>query len=259
MARTTSAGLLETAPPCTPLERLHFQQLPQSQRGRLRAAYNLNQAPSRFAIFDVSFEVAACRPDFPSCAARLPPRSAGTGSFVDGFGVSYPCVLYLPRSRRRSERLALCAQRARALAEARPVVRARVPFVEASASPTASEWGGWLGELHLPHVVSVVGSDLQTRNVGRPPRVAAIETCLREATLILAKSRALRDSLRRLRFVARRVIVDYDGVDQALFCPRPRAEACALLGESPEPRRILFVGDLRACGTCPCSCQPSIV
>jgi glycosyltransferase involved in cell wall biosynthesis len=98
-------------------------------------------------------------------------------------------------------------------------------------------------QLGIPHVVSIVGSDLNA-NLGRPGRMAAIEGTLREARVVLAKSRALRESLLERGVPGERVFVDYNGVDARVFHPVPRAGACVELGVPAGAKRVLFVGSL---------------
>jgi len=93
----------------------------------------------------------------------------------------------------------------------------------------------------LPHVVSLLGSDI---NLNRPyaSRWRVIVDALSDASLVLAKSEALREALPDAIRVKTRI--DYNGVDQELFKPADRDEACGLLGLDPSVNRILFVGNL---------------
>ena len=133
----------------------------------------------------------------------------------------------------------------------------------------------------LPHVVSLLGSDINL-NRQYPARWRVIMESLKDAALIFAKSKALRDAVqegqttkhakytkRERRAASRRTFrvfsvfrsllscdhsalpsslppihIDYNGVDQELFCPADHVEACRKLGIDPAVRRILFVGNL---------------
>jgi len=131
----------------------------------------------------------------------------------------------------------------------------------------------------LPHVVSLLGSDINL-NRQHPARWRVIMRMLGEAKVVFAKSGALRDAVqeglttkhakytkreRERRAAERRAFrvfrvfrsssslseslppdihIDYNGVDQELFCPADRAEACDALGLDPAIKRILFVGNL---------------
>jgi len=64
------------------------------------------------------------------------------------------------------------------------------------------------------------------------------------ASLILAKSKALHDVVVEVGVPESKVVIDYNGIDQDLFCPVDRVEACRKLSIDPAVRRILFVGNL---------------
>jgi len=101
---------------------------------------------------------------------------------------------------------------------------------------------------NLPHVISLLGSDINL-NRQYSARWRAIMKSLNEAKLILAKSKALGDAVTSDQRPATSdqrppVHLDYNGVDQSLFHPGDRTEACRQLGLDPQAKRILFVGNL---------------
>ena len=205
------------------------------------ASYDLNQLLAMHARGG-RFEVLAARPRFPFVRSPFAQGRDEDGTPVQGMRVFFPWVLYLPRSQS-----ALNA-RLYAASISGPLRRRCAAFGprflwSSFVFPDGVAVGRLARRLRLPHVVTVVGSDLNW-NLHRPARVAAIRRCAGEAVLVLAKSRALRDVLVAQGVDAAKIVVDYNGVDTRTFRPRPRAEACAQLGESPDPRRILFVGSL---------------
>lgn len=204
-------------------------------------SYNLNQLVALRAR-GAEFDVLATRPWFPLVRSRHAVRSDPDGTIVHGMRVGYPRVLYLPLTRGGQNGWLYAASVRSPL---RRRCRAFAPrFLWSSfVFPDGVGVGRVAAELRLPHVVTVVGSDLNL-NLEHPARLAAIKRCAAAAVLVLAKSRALEQALVAQGVDPGKIVVDYNGVDTGTFRPRTRAEACARLGESPLPRRLLFVGSL---------------
>jgi glycosyltransferase involved in cell wall biosynthesis len=206
-------------------------------------SYNLSQIRGLREL-GFTFEVVAPRPWFPLLRGRHSPREGAPVQIeeVDGLTVHHPRVLYLPLSRGSANGWLYAWSIRRPL---RRLIRARHPhFLWTSfAFPDGVGVGRVARGAGIPHVVSVVGSDLNA-NLNRPGRLRSIRHALREARLVLPKSRALGRSLVGLGIPAPRLLQTYNGVDRIRFRPRPRREACSHLSISPQPRRILFVGAL---------------
>jgi glycosyltransferase involved in cell wall biosynthesis len=159
---------------------------------------------------------------------------------IDGFRVTHPRVPYVPMSRGAANAAlyAWAVRRHLATDNAGPVdfVWSSFGFPDGAAAVALAE------EMELPSVVSLLGSDV---NLGmRASRRRAILSSLARARTTLAKSQALRRELERAGADVGRVHVVYNGIDQSLFYPTPRKDACARLGADESRRRVLFVGNL---------------
>ncbi len=206
-----------------------------------RGSFNLHQLK---AVRDAGLRlvVIAPRPWLPLVKGHFVSATVPGEEEVEGFRVTFPRAYYLPLSRGRINGWLYGLSVRRPLANACRALKPR--FLWSSfAFPDGVGVGTIARELRLPHVVSVLGSDLNL-NLDRPGRLAAITRTLREARVVLAKSGALRDSLVAHGIPGGRVFVDYNGVDLRVFHPRPRAEACKELGVEPGRKRVLFVGNL---------------
>lgn len=106
----------------------------------------------------------------------------------------------------------------------------------------AIQLGRWL---HLPVVVKVHGSDLNTLPGHRSIR-RALGRNLPHADRLVAVSRPLAAKALELAVPADRIAVVPNGVDRALFTPGNRAVARAELGLPKDQRLILYVGRLEA-------------
>lgn len=212
-----------------------------SRREAERGSYNLSQLRA-LRSGGLSFEVLASRAWFPVVRGRFAAGRTAASEEIEGFSTFFPRVLYLPLSRGAVNGW-LYAQSLRRLL-VRRVLSFEPGFLWSSfAFPDGVGLGRLAAELGLPHVMTVVGSDLNL-NLGRPARRAALTRCVMNARLVLAKSRALSDSLIALGVPPEKVVVDYNGVDTRVFRPGVRAEACLRVGAAVAPRRILFVGSL---------------
>lgn len=206
-------------------------------------SYNLSQMRGLREL-GFTFEVVAPRPWFPLLRSRHSPREDAPDEIeeVDGLLVHHPRVLYLPLSRGPANGWLYAWSLRRPLQR---LIRARRPhFLWTSfAFPDGVGVGRIARGAGLPHVVSVVGSDLNA-NLNRPGRLRSISRALRHARLVLPKSQALGRSLVGLGIPPNRLLQTYNGVDRIRFRPRPRGETCASLDVSAQPKRILFVGAL---------------
>ena len=95
----------------------------------------------------------------------------------------------------------------------------------------------------LPSVVSLLGSDVNVY-FEMPARKKVILNSLQCCDLILSKSHAIKIKILDGGIPESKIKLDYNGVDQKLFCPRDRNQACLELGIDPNVERILFVGNL---------------
>lgn len=169
-------------------------------------------------------------------AGRLPARES-----YDGFDVYHPKAWYLPRNR-GAVNARLYRWSVRDLVERLCREHEARLLWGSFAFPDGVATGDIATALGLPYVVSLLGSDIN-QNVAYPGRRRAIAGSLRQASVVLAKSRALRDIVVDLGVEPDRVVLDYNGVDQETFRPILRDEACAACGVDPARRRILFVGN----------------
>jgi glycosyltransferase involved in cell wall biosynthesis len=94
----------------------------------------------------------------------------------------------------------------------------------------------------LPFAVSLLGSDINL-NIKHGGRRRAIARSLKQASLVLSKSLAMKDIVTNLGVSGERVLLDYNGVDQNTFAPRPRESACEQCGLDPRRAHVLFVGN----------------
>ena len=194
---------------------------------------------------------------------------------IEGIPVTYCRQLYLPLSRgAQNGRLyswSIRRQLSRLIREHQP------RFLWSSFAFPDGVGVGIEAKRHgLPHVVSLLGSDINM-NRQYPARWREIMRALGEARVVFAKSKALRERVEGGKLKAEMggkggesdlstacpdstsafsshssslpqslppIHIDYNGVDQELFRPADRAEACDALGIDPAVRRILFVGNL---------------
>jgi teichuronic acid biosynthesis glycosyltransferase TuaC len=159
----------------------------------------------------------------------------------DGFEVLHPKAWYVPRSR-RAENSHLYHWSVRGTVE-RLCDEYRPALLWGSfAFPDGVAVGNIARGLGLPYVVSLLGSDINL-NLTKEGRRRVIVGALEQASLVLAKSLALKEIVVGLGVAPDRVLLDYNGVDQDVFSPRPREEACGELGIDPSKRRVLYVGN----------------
>ncbi len=98
-------------------------------------------------------------------------------------------------------------------------------------------------ELGLPVVVKVMGSDLHMLSQYPGRRQGTVET-LEQADRIISVSRQLAQTAIELGASRQNVDVIYNGVDRTLFTPGSQSQARQRLKLDPQPRRLLFVGNL---------------
>lgn len=169
-------------------------------------------------------------------AGRLPARET-----FDGFDVYHPKAWYMPRSRGALNahmfHWSIRATVDRLCAEHHPAL-----LWGSFAFPDGVAVGAMARRLGLPYAVSLLGSDINL-NLTREGRRRVIVPALRQAAVVLAKSLALKEIVIGLGVRPDRVLLDYNGVNQDVFFPRPREEACRELGVDSARRRILFVGN----------------
>jgi glycosyltransferase involved in cell wall biosynthesis len=169
-------------------------------------------------------------------AGRLPSRE----TYAD-FDVYHPKAWYLPLNRGPLNadlfRWSIRRTVDRLCAEHRPEV-----LWGSFAFPDGVAVAGIARRRGLPLVVSLLGSDINL-NLKYSGRRKVILHSLKQASLVLAKSRALKDIVVSLGVPAETVALDYNGVDQETFRPSAREPACRECGVDPSRRRILFVGN----------------
>jgi glycosyltransferase involved in cell wall biosynthesis len=209
----------------------------------VRGIYNLRQL---LALRDRGWSISVVAPVFhiPFVRSRFGPFSARVAAHEDleGLPVAHPRARYLPGAREGLHCLLYEWSIRAAVVKA---CRTRAPSFlwSAFAHPDAVAVGRIARSRGLPHVVSVLGSDI---NVGLQMRRRRrrVLTELGAARLVLARSRALRELLVGSGLAEARVAVAYNGVDRTLFRLRPPHEACRRLGVSEGKSRILYVGEL---------------
>lgn len=103
--------------------------------------------------------------------------------------------------------------------------------------------------LCLPCVVKVHGSDLNVL-ANYALRRRQISWALRQASGVIAVSRALADKAVALGAVPATTEVIYNGVDHTLFAPGSREEARQRLGLSTDGSLLLYVGNLKTTKGC---------
>ena len=166
---------------------------------------------------------------------------------MDGIPVTYCRQLYLPGSRGAQNGYLYALSIRRTLSR---LIRQHHPtFLWSSfAFPDGVGVAVEARRHGIPHVTSLLGSDINL-NHHYPSRWKTITKSLRQACLIFAKSKALRerveDSFPPSALPPPPPIhIDYNGVDQDLFRPASREGACRQLGLDPSTKHILFVGNL---------------
>lgn len=190
-----------------------------------------------------SFSVVAPVFAFPLLRSRFGPPAAAVArsETFDGFPTAHPRARYLPGSR-GSLNATLYEWTVRNSVHRACASHSPGLLWSAFAFPDGVAVARMARRLGLPHVVSVLGSDLNLGlRLARRKRV--IVQALRSARLVFAKSRALRDLIVAQGIGAEKVAVVYNGVDRSMFRFRPREEAEAVL-EERRTRRVLFVGGL---------------
>jgi teichuronic acid biosynthesis glycosyltransferase TuaC len=207
-----------------------------------RGLFNFNQLRAMRKL-GYNFKVVAPVASFPLIkspwaeeAGKLPPRET-----VDGFDVYHPRAWYLPKSRgsinARMYRWSIQGTLDRLIGEHQPeLLWASFAFPDGVAVGQIAHGRG------LRYAVSLLGSDINL-NIADAGRRRAIVTCLQRASLVLSKSQAMKAIVIDLGVPDDHVYVDYNGVDQKVFRPASREEACRTCGLDPERRRILFVGN----------------
>ena len=183
-----------------------------------------------------------------SFATKLPPTSdLRSSAFAEATAdmptsVTYCRQLYLPGSRGAQNGWLYSWSIRRQLSR---LIREHQPrFLWSSFAFPDGVGVGMEARRHgLLHVVSLLGSDINL-NRQYPTRWRMIMRMLGEAKLIFAKSQALKDAVVEAGVADEKVVIDYNGVDQALFRPVDREQVCGELGIDPAMKRILFVGNL---------------
>lgn len=191
-------------------------------------------------------EVLASIPWFPGAAALKKWSAAGrlvgvpARDVIDGLPVRHPRFLFLPRYGHALSAALYAASLAPHVAR----YRGRVDVVLGSwAYPDGVAAVALAGLLGVPAVVKLHGSDINV--VARMPGPRAVlRAVLPRARRIVAVSRALKDEVVALGVQKERVAIVTNGVDGALFCPRPRGPARAELGLAPDGRLVVYVGRL---------------
>jgi len=154
-----------------------------------------------------------------------------------GIEVLRPRYLHLPR-RARANAEAFARAGLRALAD-----RPRPDAVVLDYAWPAAAAAPRLREARIPCVVSGRGSDV-LEVAGEAGLGDLLAFCLRAAGHWCAVSRDLLRHMDRLGAREGHGVLVANGVDTALFRPRPRAEARAALARAPEGRLVLVVGHL---------------
>jgi glycosyltransferase involved in cell wall biosynthesis len=192
-------------------------------------------------------EVLATIPWFPGARFFRGLSSAGrlvdvpASELIDGLRVRHPRFLYVPKVGRTLSGALYAAS----LAAESWRRRGRVDVVlGAWAYPD-----GWAAieiarMLDVPAVVKLHGSDMNVVASMKGPR-ALLRRALPRAARVVAVSRALAQQAVELGVPADRVDVVPNGIDTALFFPRPRAAARAELAVAPTDRLVLYVGNLQ--------------
>ncbi|HVK14185.1 MAG TPA: glycosyltransferase [Gemmataceae bacterium] len=174
--------------------------------------------------------------------AGTPPLPAGLRIEFDGLTVDHPRYLFPPKVGRgwyghwyrRSIRTAFRA----AIEEFRPDI-VFAPW----AYPDGWAAGRLARSVGLPVVLQVHGSDVLLLDQF-PARRRRTAEALRAADGIVAVSQDLAGHVQAFGVDPARILVNYDGVDPALFHPSSRVEARARIGLGDGEPVVLFVGNL---------------
>lgn len=207
-----------------------------------RGIFNLRQLQA-LAERGWSFEVVAPVHWFPLHRSRYGPRASDIriSESVQGIPTAHPRAVYIPLSRGALNawlyEWSIEASIRRACLSGPAFIWSAFAFPDGVASGRLSR------KLRLPHVVSVLGSDVHIgfKNLGR--RKAICEE-LAAARLVFAKSQELGEFIVAAGAPSDRIVVEYNGVERSVFRYRSADAAAASLGIAPGGRRILFVGGL---------------
>ncbi|CAN5155279.1 glycosyltransferase family 4 protein [soil metagenome] len=160
---------------------------------------------------------------------------------LDNITVDHPRYYFPPRFGRRfyghSYRRSIRKTFERAVAEFKPdIVFAPWAYPDGWAAVKLAH------EHKLPAVIQVHGSDIKLLGDYPARRKRTIEA-VTQAEGVVAVSEDLARDLVSFGVPRERILVNYDGVDPALFHPGNRAAAKAVLSESTKPI-VLFIGNL---------------
>ncbi|HEV3447060.1 MAG TPA: glycosyltransferase, partial [Gemmataceae bacterium] len=172
---------------------------------------------------------------------RLPP---GRRTILDGMAVQHPRYWFPPKVGRGfyGRFLYWSVRRAfqRSLREFRPeLVYAPWAYPDGWAAVRLGQEAG------LPVVLKVLGSDFLLLSEHPEKRGGTLQA-LRQADAVIAVSRDLANRMASNGVDSHKIDVIYDGIDQSLFHPGPKAEARIRLGLPGGLPTLLFVGNLVA-------------